>query len=109
MLTGGNIADGKAGGILLEQMPKTGLVNADTGYDSNAIWRQIRAPGPLANIPPQVNRIWKNRFSPFPYRDRNAIERMFLRIKGVRRSATCHDRSAINFFAVVQIAAIVAF
>jgi len=31
MLTGGNVADCTAGEILLEQLPVTGLVNADKG------------------------------------------------------------------------------
>lgn len=65
--------------------------------------------GAFANIPPKVNRIWKNCFSPFLYRDRNAIERMFCRIKDFRRITTRYDRSAANFLAAVQIAATVAF
>jgi len=109
LLTGGNVADCTAGETLLEQLPDTGLVNGDKGYDSNAIRRQIGERGAFANIPPKANRIWKNCFSPFLYRDRNAIERMFCRIKDFRRIATRYDRKAENFLAAVQIAATVAF
>jgi len=109
MLSGGNVADCTVGEILLEQLPDTGLVNADKGYDSNAIRRQIGERGAFANIPPKANRLWKNCFSPFLYRDRNAIERMFCRIKDFRRVATRYDRNATNFLAAVQIAATVAF
>lgn len=64
MLTGGQVADCKAGEVLLGQMPETGLVNADKRYDSNAIRRQISERGAFADIPPKANRIWKNCFSP---------------------------------------------
>ena len=50
-------------------------------------------------IPPKANRRWKNCFSPFLYRNRNAIERMFGRLKDFRRIATRYDRSATNFLA----------
>jgi transposase len=42
----------------------------------------------MPNIPPKANREWKNCFSPFLYRNRNAIERMFCRLKDFRRVAT---------------------
>ena len=45
----------------------------------------------MANIPPRANRKWKNCFSPFLYRNRNAIERMFCRLKDFRRVATRYD------------------
>ena len=61
------------------------------------------------NIPPKVNRRWKNCFSPFLYRDRNAIERMFGRLKDFRRIATRYDRSATNFLAAVCLAATVSY
>ena len=55
------------------------------------------------------NRRWKNCFSPFLYRNRNAIERMFGRLKDFRRIATRYDRSATNFLAAVCIAAAVSY
>jgi hypothetical protein len=60
----------------------------------------LMSPGlgamPMANQP---YRIWKSCFSPFLYRNRNAIERMFCRLKDFRRIATRYDRLAINFLA----------
>ncbi len=41
------------------------------------------------------------------YRDRNAIERMFRRLKDFRRIATRYDRLAVTFLAAVCIAATV--
>lgn len=75
-------------------MPATSLLNADKGYDSDAIRHQVRERGAFANTPPKANRRWKNCFSPFLYRDRNA---------------TRYDRLARNFLAAVCIAATVSY
>ena len=101
LLTGGTFSDCKAGEVLINRMPATSLLNADKGYDSDAIRRQVRQRGAFANIPPKANRTWKNCFSPHLYRDRNAIERMFCRLKDFRRIATRYDRLATNFLAAV--------
>ena len=54
-------------------------------------------------------RRWKNCFSPLLYRNRNAIERMFGRLKDFRRIATRYDRLADNFLAAVCLAATVSY
>jgi transposase len=92
MLTGGHVADCTAGEQLLEQMPHASMLHGDKGYDSNAIRRQVEGKGAMPNIPPKANRRWKNCFSPVLYRNRNAIERMFGRLKDFRRIATRYDR-----------------
>jgi len=71
--------------------------------------RKIEATGAAANIPPKSNWVWKNCFSPSLYRNRNAIERMFGRLKDFRRIATRYDRLAQNFHAAVCIAAIICY
>jgi transposase len=50
----------------------------------------------MLRIPPKTTRKWKNCFSPFLYRTRNAIERMFCRLKDFRRIATRYDRLATS-------------
>ena len=109
LLTGGHVADCRAGAALLEGLPPDLMVHGDKGYDSNAIRHQIEAAGSVPNIPPKSNRKWKNCFSPHLYRDRNAIERMFGRLKDFRRIATRYDRLATNYFAAVCLAAIVSY
>ena len=79
------------------------------GLCTDHIRRRVEANGTLPNIPPKTNRIWKNCFSPFLYRARNAIERMFCRLKDFRRIATRYDRLATNFLAAVCIAATVSY
>ena len=81
------------------------MLHGDKGYDSNAIRRQVEGKGVMPNIPPKANRRWKNCFSPVLYRNRNAIERMFGRLKDFRRIATRYDRLADNFLAAVCLAA----
>ena len=103
LLTGGQIADCTAGAVLLEQMPRSAILHCDKGYDSDAIRRQVEGKGAMPNIPPKANRHWKN------CRSRNAIERMFCRLKDFRRIATRYDRLAINFLAAVCIAAVVSY
>ena len=109
MLTGGQVADCTAGALLLEQMPQAAMLHGDKGYDSNAIRRQVEGKGAMPNIPPKANRRWKNCFSPLLYRNRNAIERMFGRLKDFRRIATRYDRLADNFLAAVCLAATVSY
>ena len=94
---------------LLERLPECRILHGDKGYDSDAIRRQVEAKGVMPNIPPKANRIWKNCFSPYLYRDQNAVERMFCRVKDFRRIATRYDRSATNFLAAVCIAATVCY
>lgn len=62
-----------------------------------------------ALAPLTANKRWKNCFSPYLYRNRNVIERMFGRLKDFRRIATRYDHSATNFMAAVHIVATVAY
>lgn len=109
MLTGGHVADCTAANALLEGLPANLMVHGDKGYDSNAVRHQIEAQGCVPNIPPKSSRKWKNCFSPHLYRCRNAIERMFARLKDFRRIATRYDRLACNYLAAVHIAATVCY
>jgi transposase len=109
LLTGGQVADCTAADTLLDLLPQTDILHGDKGYDSNAVRRKIESRGVAPNIPPKANRRWKNCFSPYLYRDRNAIERMFCRLKDFRRIATRYDRKARNFLAAVCLAATISY
>jgi transposase len=109
LLTGGQVADCTAADLLLERMPKSPILLGDKGYDSNAIRHKVEEKRTMPNIPPKANRRWKNCFSSILYRDRNAIERMFGRLKDFRRIATRYDRSATNFLAAVCLAATISY
>ena len=103
------MADCSAADTLLDRLPATTLLHGDKGYDSDAVRRKIEARGTAPNIPPKSNRRWKPCFSPVLYRGRNAIERMFNRLKDYRRIAIRYDRLAQNFLAAVCIAATVSY
>ena len=99
------MTDCSAADTLLDRQPATVLLRGDKDYDSDAVREKIEARGIAPNIPPKSNRRWKPCFSPVLYRGRNAIERMFNRLKDYRRIATRYDRLAQNFLAAVCLAA----
>ena len=103
------MTDCTAADWLLDEMATVDLVHGDKGYDTNAVRQKIEAKGAAPNIPPKVNRRWKSCFSPYLYRNRNAVERMFGRLKDFRRIASRYDRLVVNFLSAVQIAAIVSY
>ena len=82
---------------------------ADRAYDTDTVREQIQARGSVPNIPSTRNRRWKHCFNPVLYRGRNAVERMFGRLKDFRRIATRHDKLAANFPAAVHLAAAVSY
>jgi transposase len=78
----------------------------DRGYDADWIRTLVRQHGAWANIPPSSNRKEALSFSPFLYRARNLVERVFNKIKHCRRVATRHDKLAANDLAFIQLASI---
>lgn len=76
-------------------------------YDGDTIRRLIEEQGAVPNIPPKANRRWKSCFSKVLYRGRNAIERMFCRLKDWRRIATRYDKLGKNFMTAICLAAAV--
>jgi len=90
-------------------MPAASILHGDKGYDSNAVRRQVEDKGAMPNIPPKSNRRWKNCFSPHLYRNRNAIERMFCRLKitdGLQRAMIVSQPTSSPPFASRQPSAI---
>ena len=109
MLTGGQVPDCIAANEPLDQLASVDILHGDKGYDSDAVRHKIESKGAAPNIPPKANRRWKSCFSPYLYRQRNAIERMFGRLKDFRRIATRYDRLARNFLAAVCLAATICY
>ncbi len=82
---------------------------ADTAYDSKALRDALLERGTTPVIPNNPTRKNPHPFDRATYRQRNAIERTFCRLKDWRRVATRYDRLATNFLAAVTIAAIVSY
>jgi transposase len=85
---------------------KTEAVLADKGYDSGANRSAIRDHGAEPCIPPRRNRAERIEYDRFLYRERNAVERFFGRVKQYRRVATRYDKKAANYLGFVWVASI---
>lgn len=104
-LTGSEASDcprlpGLIGGVPTE------AVLADKGYDSDANRDAIRAAGAEPCIPPRKNRTQPIEYDRHLYKERNAVERYFARVKQYRRVATRYDKKAANFLGFVWLASI---
>jgi transposase len=82
------------------------MLLADRGYDADWIRALAAKKDVWANIPPRCNRSEPICFSPYLYRARNLVERLFNKIKHCRRVATRYDKLAANYLAFVQLASI---
>lgn len=82
---------------------KPGAIQADKGYDANALVTSVEAAGAQAIIPPRSNRIKPRQYDRGAYRERNLIERFFNRIKHFRRIATRYDKLASSYLAFVRV------
>jgi len=68
-------------------------LNADKGYDTNAIREHLRFAQMETVIPPKRNRTEAFHYNKEQYKERNLIERCFGKLKQHRRLATRYDRN----------------
>jgi transposase len=78
----------------------------DKGFDSKKLIDFIEGRGAEAVIPPRSNLKDQREFDRHLYKERNLVERFINRIKQFRRVATRYEKTARNFLAFVQVAAI---
>lgn len=83
-----------------------GSVIADTAYDAEHFHEAIKQTGAQPVVKPRPNRKMPRPFDAALYRERNAIERFFNKLKHFRRVATRYDKLLANFMGFVMIAAI---
>ena len=103
------MADVKVLPILIEAVPAPHYLVADKAYDANALREWLLERGITPVIPNKDDRKFLHPFNKGRYRTRNAIERMFARLKDFRRIATRYDKLAQNYLASLCIAAFVTF
>jgi transposase len=75
------------------------MLLAGRGYDGDWIRALVAKTRAWANIPPRNNRNEPICFSPYLYRVRNLVERVFNKIKQCRRVVTRYDKLAANYLA----------
>lgn len=85
---------------------QAGAVLADKGYDSDQLRQKIKNQGGQSVIPPRKHRKVPIIYDKDLYKERNAVERFFNKLKHFRRVATRYDKLLINFLGFVKIAAI---
>jgi transposase len=81
-------------------------VVADKGYSSGKIRRYLRRRGIRMTIPRKQNERRAGRFDRKQYRERNRVERLINRLKQFRRVATRYEKRAVNYKAMLTLAAI---
>ena len=105
-LTEGQAHDGRSAADMLETLGPGDILLADRAYDSDALRQDMSARGVWANIRAMPNRVKTYPFSGWVYRQRNAVERYFNKLKHFRAVATRYDKRDDNYLASIQLASI---
>ncbi len=78
----------------------------DKAYSSKEIREKLRRCGTTPVIPKRSNQKQRGRFNRGLYRERNRVERLINKLKQYRRVATRYEKYAVNYLAMLMIAAI---
>lgn len=105
-LTEGQAHDGRSAADMLETVRAGAVLLGDRAYDSDGLRASLKERGASACIRPMPTRVNIPAFSPRLYRQRNAVERFFNKLKHFRAVATRYDKRDDNFLASVQLASI---
>ncbi len=85
---------------------KADSVLGDKGYDSDPLRQKIKDQGGEPVIPPRKHRKIPIDCDYALYKERNAVERFFNKLKHFRRVATRYDKLLANFMGFVKLASI---
>ncbi len=105
-LTAGQAHDGRSAADMFDTIQAGDILLGDRAYDSNRLREELKERGAWACVRPMPNRVNIPSFSPWLYRQRNAVERFFNKLKHFRAVATRYDKRDDNFLASVQLASI---
>lgn len=105
-LTEGQAHDGRSAADMFDTVEAGHILLADRAYDSDALRKMMTERGAWANIRAMPNRVKIFPFSTWVYRQRNAVERFFNKLKHFRAVATRYDKRDDNFLASIQLASI---
>ena len=82
------------------------LIAAAKGYSSPAIRQSLKELRIGAVIPTEANQVPDPTFDREAYRDRNVVERLINRFKQWRQIDTRYEKRAVNYPAMLKLAAI---
>lgn len=105
-LTAGQAHDGRSATDMFETVQAGDILLGDRAYDSDGLRATLKDRGAWACVKPMPTRANIPSFSKWVYRQRNAVERFFSKIKHFRAIATRYDKRDDNFLASVQLASI---
>lgn len=104
----GNCSDMKIGEEISQTIECEEFV-ADKGYDSDKIRKNLQENGIKSTIPYRKNRKIIKEIDTESYKQRNVIERLFLKLKKFRRFAFRFEKRSENFLCLTLIACICLF
>jgi transposase len=107
VLTPGQAGDAPTYPALLGAVPDDCPVKAavaDRSFDSDAIRADLKRRGIKAVIPPLACRKRPIGYDKRAYRGRNAVERLFRKLKQFRRIATRYEKLDETFLALIHLA-----
>ena len=105
-LTEGQAHDGRSAQDMFDTVKDGNILLADRAYDSDALRQRMTDCGAWANIRPMTRRTDPPAFNDWVYRQRNAVERFFNKLKHFRAVATRYDKRDDNYLASVKLASI---
>jgi transposase len=105
-LTAGQAHDGRSAEDLLGHVKAGDILLADTAYDSDGLRESLEARRAWGNIALMPTRKRRPAFSAWLYRQRNAVERFFNKLKHFRAIATRYDKRDDNFLAGIKLASV---
>ena len=105
-LTEGQAHDGRSAEDMLETLQAGNILLADRAYDSDALRAWLDEREAWGNIRAMPNRLEPPAFSHWLYKQRNAVERFFNKLKHFRAVATRYDKRDDNYLATVKLASL---
>jgi len=105
-LSEGQAHDGRSATDLFDTLQAGHILLADRAYDSDGLREMLGKRGVWANIRPMPHRKNRPLFSDWLYRQRNAVERFFNKLKHFRAVATRYDKRDDNFLASIKLASL---
>ncbi len=91
---------------MFETLGSGQILLADRAYDSDGLRQSRKKRGAWGCIRPMPNRVNIPAFSPWLYKQRNAVERFINKLKQFHAITTRYEKRDDNFLASIQLAAI---